>query len=80
MPEVKDKSIAHAQLALLTKKVKGNYKRLRLSPLFASMYTTTNTEFGATSSVPAFLSKLWTLVDDASTNDLIAWGSVRHAD
>lgn len=41
------------------------------------MYTT-NTELVA-STVPAFLSKLWTLVDDPMTNELIAWDPVRNA-
>lgn len=34
-----------------------------------------NTETHFTS-VPAFLSKLWALVDDPSTNDLIYWDEV----
>lgn len=32
----------------------------------------------ATSSVPAFLGKLWKLVEDPSTNHLISWNSVRR--
>lgn len=31
----------------------------------------------ATSSVPAFLGKLWKLVEDPSTNHLISWNAVR---
>lgn len=32
----------------------------------------------ATSSVPAFLGKLWKLVEDPSTNHLISWNAVRR--
>lgn len=32
----------------------------------------------ATSSVPAFLGKLWKLVEDPSTNHLISWNSVKR--
>ena len=34
-------------------------------------------ETGA-STVPAFLTKLWTLVDDSSTDELICWDVVRR--
>ena len=30
-----------------------------------------------TGNVPAFLTKLWRLVDDPSTDDLISWSRVR---
>lgn len=33
--------------------------------------------FGEANGVPAFLAKLWRLVDDESNNDLIYWSSVR---
>lgn len=28
--------------------------------------------------VPAFLAKLWRLVEDAETNELISWSQVNH--
>lgn len=31
-----------------------------------------------TSNVPAFLTKLWTLVEDPDTNHLICWSAVSH--
>ena len=33
-------------------------------------------EYGVGTSVPAFLAKLWTLVDDGSTDEIIAWDQV----
>lgn len=30
------------------------------------------------SNVPAFLTKLWTLVEDSDTNELICWSQVRE--
>lgn len=39
-----------------------------------SMSTTPNLEYAT--NIPAFLSKLWTLVEDEKNNELIAWDSV----
>lgn len=37
----------------------------------------TFSETNAGSGVPAFLAKLWRLVDEENTNELIKWSSVR---
>jgi hypothetical protein len=38
----------------------------------------TNYEY-TTSNIPAFLSKLWTLVEDNKYDELIAWDQVRES-
>ena len=44
------------------------------------MYTSTGENPLTSSSVPAFLTKLWTLVEDPSTDDLICWDPVSILD
>ena len=40
------------------------------------MYTSSGDNSLYVSSVPAFLSKLWTLVEDPATDELICWDAV----
>jgi len=39
-----------------------------------------NTSINGGTHVPAFLAKLWKLVDDESTDDLICWSEVKNAE
>ena len=43
---------------------------------FSIMYTSSGENTLPFSSVPAFLTKLWTLVEDPSTDELICWDAV----
>ena len=40
------------------------------------MYTSSGESTLSVSSVPAFLTKLWTLVEDPTTDELICWDAV----
>ena len=40
------------------------------------MYTSSGENTSSLSSVPAFLTKLWTLVEDPATDELICWDAV----
>lgn len=46
--------------------------------VMSDMYIVNNTSQNMPSTVPAFLTKLWTLVENPMVDDLICWGEVNY--
>ena len=53
-----------------------NRKKVKATKIFYCCNMYNFSDMGSNNNVPAFLTKLWTLVEDTSTDDMICWDPV----